>query len=331
MYNEEVKNRFLNEYDNEGTQATIKSIFTKTASTEKTLGKDLYNFSLDDIAAVFPELKPKVPSTAHSKGRFIKLYISWAIEHGYRTGNLNPLNGVEKEWFVQFVDKTKKIHFNEDEFFEIVESLQNAQDQAFISLVFEGVLGQSFSELQQLNYNHINWNTNEIKIHDENGEYLRTIIVSNRVMRYLDNAYNQFSYFTLNEKTSEFNERELVKSEYIFQNTKSPRIEEGKPVSQAVFYNRIKNIKAETDLDYLTPNAIKQSGMIKMAVDLVTEKVSRGEEAKLNYKDVWFPIGEKYNYATFDNNGEVYYNTNLLKEFISITNIKSLYNLDVTI
>jgi hypothetical protein len=336
MYNEEVKNRFLNEYDNEGTQATIKSIFTKTASTENTLNKDLYNFSLDDISNVFPNLEPKVPSTAHSKGRFIRLYISWAIKNGYRDDNLNPLNGIEKDFFAKFVDKTKKIHFNYDELFEpvegIIDNLRNAQDQAFVSLMFEGVMGQSFVELQLLHYNHINWNTNEIQIHDDNG-YNRTITVSNQVMKYVENAYKQTNYYTYVPAEDEFNERELMRTNFIFRNTKSPRVKEGEiPVSQAVFYNRMKNIKAEADLDFITPNGIKQSGMIFESVKLIKEKIARGEEAKINYKDVWKPVGEKFNYATFENtNDEIYFNSNLMKEFISAQNIKSLYNLDVII
>jgi integrase len=333
LYNEEIKEKFLANYDNEQTQKTIRNVFLKSELVERVLDKDMYQFNSEEIGKVIANLNPHSVGVSKSYGRFIGQYLNWAIDNGYREGsNINPLKAIDKEFYSQFVDKTKKIHFNDSEFYEIVESLQNAQDQAFISLIYCGMLGERFSELQNLHYNHIHWNDNKIDIYDENNNYHRTITVPNQVMRYVENAYKQEVYYTINPETDEFNERELMRTNYVFRNTKSPRIKQGEqPVSQAVFYNRIKNIKAETGLSYLTPVAIKQSGIIHTAYILVSEKVARGEEPKLTYQDTWKIIGEIFNYAMFDNNGIMYYNTNLMKEFCNESTIKSLYNIDVII
>lgn len=331
LYNEEVKERFLSTYDNPQTQKTVRNVFLKSELVERVLDKDLFSFNLDEIGSVISNLNPLTIGVSKSYGRFIGQYTQYCIEQGLRENNINPIKAVPSEYFEQFVDKSRKIHYSYDELFApdgIIESLENAQDQAFVSLVFHGILGQSFIELQLLHYNHINWNTNEIKVHDENG-YNRTITVDNQVMRYLKNAYQQQVYRTI-KPDGEFTEKELLKSDYVLQAVKSPRVKNGEPVSQASFYNRIKGIKAETMLDLLTPNSLKQSGMIYMAAELMKEKIERGEEHKITYS-VWKQIGEKYNYATFENtNNDIYFNTTLMREFISIENIKNLYNLDVT-
>jgi hypothetical protein len=335
LYNPEFKEQFLSKYP-EQTQKTYANMFSKATSAEKLLEKDLYEFNLNEIAKVIKNANPKTTGVAKSIGRYISTYINFALFKGKIPNRDNELKAVPSEWYEQFVDKTKKLHFSYDELFEpvngILDKLRNAQDQAFIALMFEGVLGQSFVELQLLHYNHINWNTNEIQIHDDNG-FNRTITVSDQVMKYVENAYKQPTYFTYVPDTDEFNERELMHTDFVFRNTKSPRVVQGEPVSQAVFYNRIKNIKGEivNDFDYITPNAIRQSGMIKMAVDLIKDKIERGEEPKITYQDVWKKIGEKFNFATFDNNGQIYFNTNLLKESVNESTIKSLYNLDVII
>lgn len=319
LYNEEVKNRYLQTYDNEGTQNTIRHIFTKSATTEETLQKDLYNFSLEDLIDVFKNINALTKSVVMSAGRFIKSYISWCIKNGYRDDNLNPLTGIENDWYAQWVNKNLKIHYSYNEFIELVEDpiLLNAQDQACLFLLFEGVKGESFLELRSLKYENINFDENEIFINDR--EY--SIKVSDQCLHYLQKAYEQKTYYTFHN--GDYKEKELLESPYLFKNVKAGRTEPGNMVSMAVFYNRLNSIKTDLlELEYLTPNGLSQSGQIKMSVDLYQEY------GKLEYEQ-FEVIGRKYNSSMITNNGYTYYNTFLLKQYINPTNIKELYGIDI--
>lgn len=321
IYNPELKERFLSTYDNEDTRSTLRHVFYKSYLVENVLDKDLAQFNLDEVGKVIANSSPHNAQTARSIGRFISSYVSWATEEGLREGsNLDPIKGISSEWYNQFVDKSKKIHYSKEELIDLCEQLPNAQDQAFIMLIFEGVLGEKFKELRELSYNDIDWNNNKITLRKRNNYVVN---VDDVTMRYLKNAHEQPTYHTFNDKTGDHSERELLPNNYIFKSVKSPRAKEGEPVTQAVLYTRLTNIKKEFDLEYLTPNAVKQSGMIYMAAELYKEK-----QDKLEYED-FEKIGEKFDYSMLNNNGYQYYNTTLMKEFINPAKTKELYDIEI--
>lgn len=318
FYNPEIKERFLSTYENDQTKNTIKYVFYNSQPTEELLEKDLFDFNLIEIGKVIKDSNPHSLTTAKATGRFITKYIAWAIDEYLREDNINPLRAIDDSFYEPLIDKTKKTHYSEDEFNDLLERLPNAQDQAFLRLIYEGLMGKAFSELQELHFNDINWHTNEIYI-KERDEKMK---VTDICMRYLQNAYKQQIYYTFDKDKGEHNERELLQSDYIFKNLKSPRSIVGEPVKPSVFYTRLNNIKEEFDLEYLTPNAVRQSGMIKMAVDLYKEY------GKLEYEQ-FEKIGDRYKTSKIVSGDYEYYNTTLLKEFISPEKIKELYDIDI--
>ncbi|KON87420.1 hypothetical protein AF332_11680 [Sporosarcina globispora] len=319
IYNLDIKEKFLSTYENEQTQNTLKYVFYRSYSAEELLEKDLYDFTSDQIKKVIKNTNPHSLVTAKSTTRFITQYISWAIGEGLRS-NLNPLKGLDDSFYEGLIDKTKKIHYSKEEFIDLLEKLPNAQDQAFLMLMFHGIIGNKFEELRELSYNDIDWNNNKITLRKRNNQIIE---VDDVTMRYLENAHKQQVYFTYNEKNGEHSERELLPNEYIFKSLKSPRAKEGESVTQAVLYTRLTNIKKEFDLEYLTPNAVKQSGMIFMAVELYN-----GKRDKLEYED-FEKIGKKFDYSMLNNNGYQYYNTTLMKEFCNSKNSKELYDIEI--
>lgn len=322
LYNEEIKERFLSTYDNESTQTTIRNVFAKTELVESVLEKDLYSMNLTELGKSIENTNPYNLNVAKSTGRFISQYLTWCTENGYRESNINPLKGVDDEFYDKYVDKSKKIHFSFDEFLTLLEdkSLHNAQDKSFLFLMFEGLMGEQFSELRELTINDINWDENKIFIKSRN-QYIE---VSKECIKYLEKTINEKTYYNYNSKTKDFNERELLPSPYVFKTTKSPRSTEGQMVGMSMLYTRLHALKEILDLQYLTPNAIKQSGMIKMTVDIYNE------EGVIGYEQL-AKVGEKYDYSKIYTDEYEYYNTYLMKEFINESNIKDLYNIDVII
>jgi integrase len=322
VYNEEVKNRFLNTFTNEGTQKTINSIFIKSATTEETLGKDLYNFSTEDLIDVFKEINPKSKSVSMSSGRFIKQYISWCIKKGYRDNNDNPVNGLDQKWFAQFVDRKLKIHYAMDEFIDLLQDVQNYQDKMLLCLLWNGISGERFSQLTELKRSDINFENNTVYVKQRDYH----VSINPEFMDIIQKGMDENIYLSYVPKSGEFKEKGLLPSQFILRNVRSPRTVEGSKISMAVIYNRFAAIKDYLDLEYLTPKALEQSGMIKMAVDIYND------QGVLGYEQLAL-IGEKYDYSTItSSDGQyTYYNTYLIKEFLNENTIKDLYDLDIEI
>ncbi|MFO1442909.1 hypothetical protein KDN24_06725 [Bacillus sp. Bva_UNVM-123] len=326
LYNNEIKERYLNErFENEDSRTTIKYVFKSAELIEDVLNKDLYNFSLPEIGKVIKNANPHSIGVARSHGRIISKYISWAIEPmGLRENNIHPMKGINDSWYDTLVDKTKKIHYSKDELIELIERLPNAQDQAFLALMFEGVVGDKFEELRNISYYDVDWNNNELTIRNRDNFKIK---LDNTFMRYIKNAYEAQTYRNYDKETGDYKERDLLDSNYIFRNIKS-RAKEGEPVSLQVFYNRLNNIKGEFDLEYLTPNALKQSGMIHMAAEIIKEKKKNNKEIDMSYAD-FEKIGIKYDYSKIHTVSHVYYNTNLMKTFLTEEKLFELYGIKI--
>jgi integrase len=291
---------------------------------ESVLGKDLYECTLEEIGKAIENTNPHTVNVARSNGRFISQYITWCIEppQRLRKNTINPLKGVLPEWYDKFVDKTRKIHYSYDEFIGLLEdeNMYNGQDQAFLFLIWEGIIGERYSQLQELKFSDVDFENKTIYVKERNEK----ITVSDDCIKYLEKARSQNTYYQWNPNTKEFAEKELLPSEYIFKNVKSPRGQENEPVKMNVFYKRLHNLKEVFGLEYLTPNAIKQSGMIYYAVQQYLS------DKELAY-DQLAAVGEKYQYSTITTGDYTYYNTYLMKEFINPENIKDLYDIDLEI
>jgi integrase len=326
LYNEEIKEQYLLQYDNEQTQKTIRNVFQNTALIEEILDKDLYEFSLEELGKAISNTNPASKNVARSNGRFISSYISWSIEapHRYRKNTINPLKGVLPEWFDSFVDQTRKIHYSYEEFIDLLEgdTLQNAADKALLFLMWEGIIGEQFNQIKELQYSDINWNDCSIYVKERN----RHIKVDVKCIEYLEKARNENTYFQYNSSTQEFNEKELLNSNFVFKTIRSPRGLENEPIKTNVIYKRIHTFKELFNTDYLTPNSLKQSGMLYQAF------LIHSRDNVLGY-DQLAEIGEKYDYSTIMNpsSGKPYFNTFLMREFINVENLKDLYNIDAEI
>lgn len=320
LYNEEIKEKFLNTYDNEQTQKTIRNVFAKTYLIENTLDKDMYEMNIEDLGRCIANTEPHNVGVARSNGRFISQYISHCTEIGLRKSNLNPLKTIDLTWYNNFVDRNKKIYYSKSEFLELLGSMLNAQDQSFLILCWNGISGKSFSQLKDLKYSDINFETNEVYVKERNVN----IKIDQDFMPYLQKANDQDTYYTYNPETNEHNESLLLPSPYLFKNLKSPRSRENVPVAASVFYTRLTNIRNEFDLEYLTPNSLKMSGMVALSVELFKE------HGVLRYEQ-FAEIGEKYDYNKLKSGDFEYYNTNLMKQFINNEVIEDLYGIQVII
>jgi integrase len=99
------------------------------------------------------------------------------------------------------------------------ENMMNGQDQAYLFLIFEGILGEKFSELRELKFSDINWDKKTVYVKERN----KHIEVTDECIKYLQKAFNENTYYQYNSESGQFSEKELLESQYIFKNIRSPR------------------------------------------------------------------------------------------------------------
>ncbi|PAV30250.1 hypothetical protein CIL05_07215 [Virgibacillus profundi] len=318
LYNQSTKMEYLDTLASPDVQTLLRSVFEKSKNTEILYDKDLHSFSLGQIEEVIRNINPAtLNSVSNTKSR-INTYLIWAINNGRRENNINPLAGTTKEWERKFIDNVSQRYLSETDMFDLTEMLLNAQDQALIQCIFEGISGQAMSELISMNYHRINWNDNEVTVKDVKTNNFRTVKVSNRCIKFIENAYRQ-QVFTAEDTE---NEKQLAEFEgSVFKNTVWKNTRNHK-VSRGNLAKRLYIIKDKYEMDSLTVNTISESGRIKMAADLYRE---RGKLGKQEFTE----IGDRFNINKMTVNGYSYYDTAKMKNYIDSENLKEMYNLDV--
>lgn len=318
LFNEDIKERFLTEQYSNDSITTARYVFYYSYLNEMALNKDLFDLSLEEIGACISNSNPKSLSLAKSRGSIIKQYISWAIDINLRKSNINPLQEIDDEWYLQFVDEHIKQFISKQELDEIVNGLVNYQDKIIPVLLFYGVYGTESSEIRNLKLTDIQDDGTTRLYDDKKGE--RYIKLDEDVIDLLRKANYEPVYCSKNGVSASHRnaESELLDSDFIVKTVKRGRGVEGKRTAQMVIINRIDTIKEYFELPDLTPKSINRSGMLYLASQLIGDK----DNLTQNDFDI---ISQQFNLSKASNNGYEYYNSSYLSSYINKENIKKLY------
>lgn len=316
LYNPEVKKRFLEKYP----YSSYERILQRSYVFEEALGKDLYDFNMDDIKRVLYDLNPLTLGSSRSNGRIITSYIDWAIEEGFRRNNINPLKTVQSEWFDQFVDQNKKIFITDQELEDIERNCVNAQDAVIVRALFEGL---TVTELLNLKKEDVDYENNVLKLKDDKkGE--RTLKVSDQCIKLISQAATETKHYKNNGMVTESTKRtwnELIDNEYVLRPSKTKVKYVGR-ADEYLIYRRLYTLKKTLGYPYLTTKNISNSGKLKMARDLYLKEGALGREQLEK-------IAERFNISIVNVNGYETYNLTTLRDFITPENLKAYY--DITI
>lgn len=322
LYNVEFKEKFINEYDNESTRITVENILANATLSETVLDKDLYDFTLEEIAQVIRASNPLNAQSAYNIGRHIYRYIQFA--KNVRRSNLHPMDGIDPNWYKNLVGKDKKYLFSKNEINDIISQIENKQDQAMIILYFEGVRGFNNSELINLKKQDIDEFNNELILHDEKDKSIRKIKVSSWCMFILKQAIESKNYRRLG-RVSKTILAPVCDNDYVFRPLKMGKhVDEKAPISFSILYTRLARIREQLELPYLRVKGIQQSGMIYMAYRIFQrDKVLEPKQLE--------EIAKQYNTGNYivGSGEKPYLNVTLFKKIVSRDHILDLYDVDI--
>ncbi|WP_028775655.1 site-specific integrase [Shimazuella kribbensis] len=282
LFNPEVKNEFFKSVtNNEGTIKYYSRIFYNTFVYEESLGKDINQFSIEELEKILYDFKANNRHTIESYGRIISSYLNWSMEQGLT--DKNPLRKLSSDDFDKYITD-KEEYITEKQLRRYEEKCANYQDAVIFRLLFEGLSGKQVSEIGNLKVSDCDFEKNSLHLInslevDENGYPSkfteRTIKVSDHAMELIRGAINQKQYIKKNGNmsTEASNVRDftdLVQNDYVVRASITKNSEDiNKPTDRFVIYKRIKLIGDDLGIKSFTAKLIQRSGMIYLASQLV--------------------------------------------------------------
>lgn len=269
IYNEELKNRFMEQYP-DSTKMAYEIIFRKTAKTEEQLGKDLCNFNFSEIDGLLYSIGAKTVESLVSAVSVLSGYTDFCILEGYVPTKMNYYRQfTDKELLKKYLNRfaVKNMYLKNKQELQLIKNIcDNAQDEVVFALLWEGVMGEGLEELVNLKIEDVDFENNRIHIE---GKHERIITVEQDTIDSIQDAIEERFYIRKNETNGDSNML-LNITPYVIR----PVVRKitDKKVKPGVIRNRIMRIAELYDNPYITPTNIQRSGMIYYIKKMMQEK-----------------------------------------------------------
>lgn len=336
MFNNEIKERFLDEmvkegHINEATKKSYRNLFFRTKDLiEEKLGKDLFELSLVETEKLFVAFKANNRNTIESYARIISSYLNWATKEKFT--KMNVTTGLKPDDFIKYL-KNEEEYFSYDRLMYYEEACKNAQDAVILRLIFNGIIGKNLSEIRNLKFKeHVDkkrnmiYRINSLVEDKKTGLPIDTLEgweddIDDYTIDLIEDAYNEKIYFKKNGnmEKSTGNSRGIVRDytdlldgDYVIRASNTTKdaalTESNQPVNRHVVYRRIKMLAEYLNLvDILDAKYIQRSGMIYYASKLIVD-----EELSVNSLK---KVAKRFGMQSHHN----------LKGFLTVENIRKIY------
>lgn len=318
MYNKEIKEAFINAIDrNESSKTQYLTMFNKVEPYENKLSKDLYDMDMDDLDDLFYKLKRRTSRSAVQFFNLVKAYISWAKDNGYSESSLHPIVDVVNHDFVEkYLYKVGVSYYTRDELIEASENLLNVKDKALVMSLFEGISGESYSEIINLKYDDLK---------KEDGRYFAEVMYDEidkktRQVEITEHLYNLLieTYETKETKNKNGGKSRVVDGEYIFRKNRVGSDGDIRYTFGIVSTKQMTLIKDAFDDKNINATRIINSGLMWYSNEMMDEK-------RVLTKDIVKKLTEKFDLTVNNPNGTKYASYTRFKERIDIDYMVETY------
>lgn len=323
LFNEDVKRQFLSEMISmnnitDETARNYERIFGLVQPMEEALGKDVNQFSFEEIEAIMRGFKANNRNTVETYSRIISGYLNWSVSNGL--AETNHMSELKPDDFTKYLTNNEE-YFTYSQVRRWSEMLANYQDAVILGLLFSGVGGKQMSELRNLKKSDIDVETRRIKLtnslkEDENGRPVKFTeryidIEDDHLFKLINGAIEQSKYvkrngdMDYNPHVRPFND--LVDNEYVIRASITKTENFNNPVDKFVIYRRIQMVSDVLGIEGLTAKLIQRSGMIYYANKITSNGNVSLEDLKI--------IADRFGVKSYHN----------LKGFITSENIEKTY------
>ena len=195
-YNEEFKQQYMDEQESRNThiKETVQLLFRRIAIWEERLGKDLYDFSVEEILGYYKYLSMTSLESIMVANNQYKLYSAYALQRGVIKDNQNHYAEIDLPTLKTclFTGLAEEKVISRSELLKILESsdVENISDKVIALALFEGICGKELIELTSLEPTDINPQTNMVKLCT--GRRLR---ISNKLKTWCLESAEEYTYY----------------------------------------------------------------------------------------------------------------------------------------
>lgn len=310
LFNPERKNRFLNEeYPNESTRTTYGSLLAKISQYEQDKNKDVCDFSYNEAVELMIGLKKKTDNSLGVAQSMIGRYVDWCInpDQGYSAppNIFKLINKEDKSKYTHQIAK-KNTYIDREKMYEYCSRLFNYTDQSFLVLLFEGLRGRtevnnSFEELRNFKMTDVIPELNTIIATRNNGE--RNVMkVDKRTIDVLVYASQQTEYHRANgQATGKFAIFPLQDNGYLLRTIENNNNNEDNKITISSLNSKFRKIREYTEVSFLTPTSLFQSGLIERC-EILEQEI--GELQPENFRQIYKDL--KINEKRWSNLRQIY-------------------------
>ncbi len=293
MYNEEIKQRYIDEKESKNVVPNeyLQRLFSKTEQYEIEYQKDLCNFNYFELIELVKAQNSASFDSLTVLVSHISLYIDWCIENNMVADFQNHCNEISREAKLELVNNVTmgKGILNREDVLSIINQCQNPCDKFIILALFEGIQGKNFCEVRNIKYNDII----DGKITLITG---RTVSLSKELINIAEESNNEFVYYTEKKKLP------LTENGFVIKVFPSTLKEDDEFQAGRRIYNKVRRALTKIEEDngvslnkFLKPNAIFESGRLYFIKENAKKNnMSIAEYLNTYYDDV------AVQYGTFD-------------------------------
>lgn len=224
--------------------------FKKIELYEEKIGKDLLDFSKDEVLEFYRDLESPL-GTIRRINNNLKHYMTYCVQHGYC--NENVLQSIATKDMQACTKTPEQKYFNYGQVVQMASELMNPEDSFIFMAIYEGLLDEELTPLNA-KISDIDIPKGKFKIHS--GELLDVDLV---LLKYAVESYNAAEYHSSNERifySESFQSDYIVK--YIFKEDSRNDI--------ATIYNRFYKIKNKLNCSNLSLTKLAYSGFIQKSL-----------------------------------------------------------------
>ncbi|MGG0667764.1 hypothetical protein ABE073_04460 [Lederbergia citrisecunda] len=318
FYNQEIKEQYLNEFENPLLKVFASIPLKKARRTEKIYEKDVYDMTVEELEGVVGDLACSTANAAYNNIIAIEKYIDWSIREGYRKSNINPLRNIDKvKWSEQFVANYKNNYFTREQIEEMASELVNSSDKAVLLGLFEGIKGKGFAELLNLVEKDIREKNDvwQARLTNKDGS-VRVIEISEMLAMSLINSANTPKYINKNGESDKRRESPLEDSPHVFKKARR-----GKSNDELLDHNFVTRkftlFKDVFGMRFLKSKHVSDSGIMHMANELSED----GFITLDNIRVIADQFDTPYTYT----DDKQYRNVTVIKRIIDIPEFEEMY------
>lgn len=283
MFNEEFKNRFLNESTlSESTKSIYQYIFKKTEGTEEILQKDIYEmnpYECDQLIYVFPRKSIDVITVTIS---CLKRYVDFCKDNNYVKNFFNYFSNIQDMTSIRkYLDVTamENKYITLEELRECQEYCENFQDKVIAELLFIGIKGEELIDLINLKVKDVSYD--KIILPD------REILINEKTYEVIKGAIDETTYSKVNFAMSNLRASELMinPTEYVLRTAGSKKFGQ---LNYNSLLMRIQRLKKLFGKPYLNASNIWMSGMLHKLKEI---KNIKGELIREDYQEICVLFG----------------------------------------